>query len=402
VRIGERWREAELEPDSRAGSADEWEDYGVMKKGNAWLSGGRAINLLIVGLVTMLVSLSAVEAAGTPTPVAGPTAGVTAVPKAPTSTPSQSGGVSPLSVTCDYSKLKPVLTCLDKIDDNNYVAHFGYENTNPQAETVAIGSANNTISGGGTRTGQPSTFQVGTKTDVVQVQFTAGQQVSWKLGNTTVTASSSSQPPCRVPTNTPTKTSTVTSTATHTPTKTPTNTPTVTKTPTNTSTVTNTPTNTATSTPTNTPPTESTSTPTSTPTNTPPTAPTSTPTSTPTNTPPTESTSTPTSTPPTAPTSTPTNTPPTAPTSTPTNTPTSGGGGGETPTPAPAAVSTVVSGISVLAAAPTAVPAAPTIIAGVQVLAPAALPKTGSAFPAILLFGGLSAAAGWAFRRFGR
>ena len=62
-------------------------------------------------------------------------------------------------------------------------------------------------------------------------------------------------------------------------------------------------------------------------------------------------------------------------------------------------MTTVVSGISVLAAAPTA---APTIIAGVQVLHPAALPKTGSAFPAILLFGGLSAAAGWAFRRFGR
>ena len=60
------------DPIRASGSADEWEDYSVMKKGKTWLSGGRVINLLIVGLVTILMSLSAVEAAGTA--VAGATA----------------------------------------------------------------------------------------------------------------------------------------------------------------------------------------------------------------------------------------------------------------------------------------------------------------------------------------
>jgi hypothetical protein len=82
----------------------------------------------------------------------------------------------------------PVVNCSYKNTTTGmYNIEFGYSNPNSTAVTVAIGSQNAFSSGGlPQNSGQPTTFQPGTHTDVFIV--TAQQNIQWVLQGTNVNA----------------------------------------------------------------------------------------------------------------------------------------------------------------------------------------------------------------------
>lgn len=99
----------------------------------------------------------------------------------------------------DLSLLKPVVECVVEHADNSWTAFFTYANANPEAVTLAAGSSSNSLASAQSSYNSllPSTFSAAFAaqqfpTDAFAVQFSASEQVTWQLGTSSVTASSSS------------------------------------------------------------------------------------------------------------------------------------------------------------------------------------------------------------------
>lgn len=92
----------------------------------------------------------------------------------------------------------PLLECVAEHADGTLTAHFGYENRNPFATTIFVGSEN-FFSPSPANRGQPVTFAPGRTApfpdNPVSVTFAAGETLAWTLDGTTITASASS-PAC--------------------------------------------------------------------------------------------------------------------------------------------------------------------------------------------------------------
>ena len=85
----------------------------------------------------------------------------------------------------------PTLQCVQNNGGGSYTAYFGYVNDNGLSIYVPIGSKNRF--GLNADRGQPKLFLPGTHTNVFSVNFN-GKNLTWTLGQTNVTAKSSSTP----------------------------------------------------------------------------------------------------------------------------------------------------------------------------------------------------------------
>src|SRR5438552_4065441 len=74
------------------------------------------------------------------------------------------------AVDSRYKNVKPIFKCVEKVNSSTYKAHFGYSNSNSTAVPIPVGFYNRFWPGAINR-GQPTTFQPGTFSDVVQVTF---------------------------------------------------------------------------------------------------------------------------------------------------------------------------------------------------------------------------------------
>src|SRR4051794_16536538 len=72
-----------------------------------------------------------------------------------------------------------------------YVTAWGYDNTSGAAETVPIGGQNHFLPSPGDQ-GQPTTFAPGRHDNVLILNWDGAADLGWKLGTTTVIASTAS------------------------------------------------------------------------------------------------------------------------------------------------------------------------------------------------------------------
>ena len=133
-------------------------------------------------------------------PTATPTKTPTSTPTAtPTSTPTSTPTATPTSTPCTPTptptpilpKVSPVLECVHKVSDAQFVAYFGFNNTNNTTVSVPVGS-NNLFNPEPAGRGQPVNFIPGRQVNVFSVPFN-GSNLVWKLTTSTATASSSSK-----------------------------------------------------------------------------------------------------------------------------------------------------------------------------------------------------------------
>lgn len=83
--------------------------------------------------------------------------------------------------------VRPVLECVDEINEVEYIAHFGYKNENTVNVDIPIGGENKFTPAPQDR-GQPTTFLPGRQTFVYEVPFN-GDNLVWTLDGRTSTAS---------------------------------------------------------------------------------------------------------------------------------------------------------------------------------------------------------------------
>ena len=89
--------------------------------------------------------------------------------------------------------LVPMLECVDAAPGGGFLAHFGYQNPNPDPVVVPF---ENTFVPDPANRGQPTVFAAGPGEDAFQAAST-GSALTWKLTGNRVTASSDSKPSCR-------------------------------------------------------------------------------------------------------------------------------------------------------------------------------------------------------------
>ncbi len=82
--------------------------------------------------------------------------------------------------------VQPIVECISRNKDGSYTATFGYNNPNPQAQTIARGPANRLSLL--ENAGQPVTFEPGRHESVFHVVFERSEDLSWTLGSESVTA----------------------------------------------------------------------------------------------------------------------------------------------------------------------------------------------------------------------
>ncbi len=100
--------------------------------------------------------------------------------------------------------MTPIVECIDKNGDGSITAHFGYQNSNSQEVSVAIG-AHNFFAPGSEDRGQPDMFMSGRVVNVFTVKFTGGS-LTWTVLSKSATASADSglcSPETPTPTPTP-------------------------------------------------------------------------------------------------------------------------------------------------------------------------------------------------------
>ena len=131
--------------------------------------------------------------APTPTATSTPTKTPTPTPTlTPTRTPTRTPTVTPSPTPVS---LRPILECVKRIGNDQYIAYFGYKNENPFAVTLAIGEKNK-FSPNPQNRGQPTVFQPGRTPSYPNAAFNVsfnGSNLVWSLDGRTVTASSSSE-----------------------------------------------------------------------------------------------------------------------------------------------------------------------------------------------------------------
>jgi hypothetical protein len=93
------------------------------------------------------------------------------------------------------AELKPVLTCVAKIDDNHFSAVFGYTNSSSAGISVPIGEENEFEHCRPEYSGQPTYFRPSVHPGVFSVDFDGRETVVWKLDNEIAIATRSS-PSC--------------------------------------------------------------------------------------------------------------------------------------------------------------------------------------------------------------
>jgi|GEM_PF-3297546 len=94
----------------------------------------------------------------------------------------------------------PILACVEDLGDGQFLAHFGYTNSNAGTVYLEAGTFDNRVIGGGlsggTNHGQPALFLTGTQADAFQVEFTGAIDLTWTLestdSNTSVPANANS------------------------------------------------------------------------------------------------------------------------------------------------------------------------------------------------------------------
>jgi hypothetical protein len=86
----------------------------------------------------------------------------------------------------DACQARPVLTCVEKLQHQRYIAHFGYQNPNAQV-LIPIG-ARNGFSPAPAGRGQPTLFQSGERKDVFTVPFEEREVLTWRLNGFTASA----------------------------------------------------------------------------------------------------------------------------------------------------------------------------------------------------------------------
>ena len=89
--------------------------------------------------------------------------------------------------------LVPILECVDAAPGGGFLAHFGYQNPNPDP---VVAPFENTFVPDPANRGQPTVFQPGRVTDAFQAAST-GSALTWRLTGNRVTASRDSKPSCR-------------------------------------------------------------------------------------------------------------------------------------------------------------------------------------------------------------
>jgi hypothetical protein len=98
-------------------------------------------------------------------------------------------------------KVKPILNCIDKINDTKYIAHFGYSNSLTNTKKIPVGPLNRFYPNPANR-GQPTVFAKGTWNNKALVTFN-GSLLIWGLdGNVAYATKSSklcSKPPPKCP-----------------------------------------------------------------------------------------------------------------------------------------------------------------------------------------------------------
>lgn len=110
-------------------------------------------------------------------------------PDTPTPTPEDAGPVS---------TLKPILECVQKLDNDSYIAYFGYKNNSTVAVELEIGSRNRFSPAPALR-GQPVVFLPGRSEPYPRAAFSVafnGNPLVWLLDGATATASLNS-PACK-------------------------------------------------------------------------------------------------------------------------------------------------------------------------------------------------------------
>jgi hypothetical protein len=137
----------------------------------------------------------------TPTATLEPTATATLTP---TATPTPTTTFTPTPTETEQTiigldAISPILECVVAADDG-FVAYFGYENRNDFPVAVPIGDDNKFDPGPEDR-GQTREFQPGRSSGYPDAAFSVpfnGETLVWKLGERTVTASSSAEQRCIV------------------------------------------------------------------------------------------------------------------------------------------------------------------------------------------------------------
>ena len=89
--------------------------------------------------------------------------------------------------------LVPMLECVDAAPGGGFLAHFGYQNPNPDP---VVAPFENTFVPDPANRGQPTVFEPGRVKDAFQAAST-GSALTWRLTGNRVTASRDSKPSCR-------------------------------------------------------------------------------------------------------------------------------------------------------------------------------------------------------------
>lgn len=87
----------------------------------------------------------------------------------------------------------PRVDCVDTTG-SEYVAWFGYTNTEASAATVPLGASNYVTPAPNTRPGQPTTFSPGSHSHVFSASFASGATLTWTVSGIPAAASASSTP----------------------------------------------------------------------------------------------------------------------------------------------------------------------------------------------------------------
>ncbi len=102
----------------------------------------------------------------------------------PRSSPPDIGAVE-FEPAAPVAPVQPIVECISRNKDGSYTATFGYNNPNPQAQTVARGPANRLSLF--ENAGQPVIFEPGRHESVFHVVFERRENLSWTLGSETTT-----------------------------------------------------------------------------------------------------------------------------------------------------------------------------------------------------------------------
>ena len=89
--------------------------------------------------------------------------------------------------------VSPILECVAVNGDGTYTALFGYQNTSDRTITIGVGSANKFTPGQQDR-GQITEFEPGRVAGAITATQPVGSPLNFKLGDTTVQATSESTP----------------------------------------------------------------------------------------------------------------------------------------------------------------------------------------------------------------